>query len=127
MFRRPAVRVTTMPEGNDREHDGHHRQAMVLAVRMRLPVAHGEIVLTPGRGRQGSEPFDDDVEIIEVNLGDSTFRRTMEKAISINRPWGVLMVGSAGSTRTCRALHPRRPPNRPQVSTGGLRSSVQQW
>ena len=31
------------------------------------------------------------------------------------------------STRTCTALHPRRPPNRPQVSTGGLRSSVQQW
>ena len=41
-------------------------RAMVVAVRMRLPVAHREIVLTPGRGRQGSEPFDDDVEIIEV-------------------------------------------------------------
>ena len=26
VFRRSAVRVTTMPEGNDREHDGHHRQ-----------------------------------------------------------------------------------------------------
>ena len=26
VFRRSAVRVTTMPEGNDREHDGHRRQ-----------------------------------------------------------------------------------------------------
>ena len=51
MFRGPGVQATTMPEGNDREHDGHHRQGHGFggddAPARR---AHVEIVLTPGRG-----------------------------------------------------------------------------
>ena len=51
VFRRPAVRVTTMPEGDDREHDCHHRQGHGCGGED-APArrAHGEIVLTPGRG-----------------------------------------------------------------------------
>src|SRR5664280_2738717 len=52
VFRGPGVQATTMPEGNDREHDGHHRQGHGFggddAPARR---AHVEIVLTPGRGR----------------------------------------------------------------------------
>ena len=51
VFRRSAVRVTTMPEGNDREHDGHHRQGHGFGGED-APArrAHGEIVLIQGRG-----------------------------------------------------------------------------
>jgi hypothetical protein len=51
VFRGPGVQVTTMPEGNDREHDGHHRQGHGFSGED-APArrAHGEIVLTPVRG-----------------------------------------------------------------------------
>ena len=51
MFRCPGVQATTMPEGNDREHDGQYRQGHGFGGED-APArrAHGEIVLTPGRG-----------------------------------------------------------------------------
>ena len=51
VFRGPGVQATTMPEGNDREHDGHHRQGHGFGGEDAPACrAHGEIVLTPGRG-----------------------------------------------------------------------------
>jgi len=51
VFRGPGVQVTTMPEGNDREHDGHHRQGHGFGGEdAHARRAHGEIVLTPVRG-----------------------------------------------------------------------------
>ena len=51
VFRGPGVQATTMPDGNDREHDGHHRQGHGFGGED-APArrAHGEIVLTPVRG-----------------------------------------------------------------------------
>ena len=51
VFRCPGVQATTMPEGNDREHDGQYRQGHGFGGED-APArrAHGEIVLTPGRG-----------------------------------------------------------------------------
>ena len=51
VFRGPGVQATTMPEGNDREHDGHHRQGHGFGGED-APArrAHVEIVLTPVRG-----------------------------------------------------------------------------
>jgi len=47
----PGVQATTMPDGNAREHDGHHRQGHGFGGED-APArrAHGEIVLTPRRG-----------------------------------------------------------------------------
>jgi len=51
VFRGPGVQATSMPEGNDREHDGHHRQGHGFGGED-APArrAHVEIVLTPVRG-----------------------------------------------------------------------------
>src|SRR5664279_2530733 len=51
VFRGPVVQATTMPDGNDREHDGHHRQGHGFGGED-APArrAHVEIVLTPVRG-----------------------------------------------------------------------------
>ena len=51
LSRGPGVQATTMPDGNDREHDGHHRQGHGFGGEDAPACrAHGEIVLTPGRG-----------------------------------------------------------------------------
>jgi hypothetical protein len=51
VFRGPGVQATTMPDGNDREHDGHHRQGHGFGGEdAPARLAHGEIVLTPVRG-----------------------------------------------------------------------------
>ena len=51
VVRGPGVQATTMPDGNDREHDGQYRQGHGFGGED-APArrAHGEIVLTPVRG-----------------------------------------------------------------------------
>ena len=51
VFRVSGVQATTMPDGNDREHDGQYRQGDGCGGED-APArrAHVEIVLTPGRG-----------------------------------------------------------------------------
>ena len=89
MFRRPAVRVTTMPEGDDREHDCHHRQGHGCGGED-APArrAHGEIVLTPGRG-------------VKAAMNVPTVRRR-------GCPGTVLACLVVAAWRTpCRVLHER--------------------